>query len=135
MGDGDAADVTICDVIPDNMVFASNAYTNQSPNDGGLIGVESGVALGFSTTGLPVSPTNFMTNVMDADRAQFFPPGMQAPPTANAPLFATPLPGALNTTGVLCVNVVTGFVYIPKANAPGIPTNSYGYIRFRAKVE
>lgn len=66
--------------------------------------------------GIPLVPT--------LPRGQFFAPGTTAPASCS---------GA-NTNGAVVVKVVTSPTTLPNASAPGNPTNSYGFIRFRARV-
>lgn len=120
-----ASNVKICDLIPANTTFIPNTFNNLTPTDGGTAGAAQGIALALSTTNLPTTPTAYLTNVADADRGQFFTPG-----TVPAGLCAS---GATN--GAVVVNVVTNPTTLPNATAPGTPTNSYGFIRFRARVE
>jgi hypothetical protein len=42
-----------------------------------------------------------------------------------------PVDGANNDNGAIVVKIQD----LPKADTPGSPTNSYGFIRFRAKVK
>jgi hypothetical protein len=77
------------------------------------------LALGSTT------PTAYLTNANDSpDRGQFFAPGTTPPASYS---------GA-NTNGAVVVKVVTSPTTLPNAIAPGNPTNSYGFIRFRARV-
>lgn len=66
-----------------------------------------------------------MTNAGDSDRGEFFPAGTT--PSANC--------SASNDNGAVVVDVVTNPDTLPQATAPGVPTNSYGFIRFRARVK
>ena len=117
------------------MTFVPYSYNGLTPTDGGLSGVDSGIALALSTTVLPTTPTAYLTNTADSDRGQFYTPGTQAPAAANSGSgFTVPLPAASNFTGVVAVSVVTSPTTLPFATAPGVPINSYGFIRFQAKV-
>ncbi|MGA7937405.1 MAG: lamin tail domain-containing protein [Kovacikia sp.] len=104
-----ATNIKLCDLVPANSTFVPASFTN-SP--------ESGISL---TIG-PIS-TN-LTNVPDSDGGQFFNPGATPSVTCSA----------ANTNGAVVVNVVKSPATLPNATAPGIPSNSYGFIRFRARV-
>jgi hypothetical protein len=65
-----------------------------------------------------------LTNVPDTDGGQFFNPG--GTPSVSC--------SATNTNGAVVVNVVKSPATLPNATAPGTPTGSYGFIRFRARV-
>lgn len=130
-GGNDATNVTICDLVPANTTFISTAFNGLTPTDGGLPGVDSGIALAIGST----TPTFYLTNVADApDRGQFFSPGTQAPVACNSPSFTSPVSASSNVSGAVVVNVVTSPTTLPKANAPGNPANSYGFVRFRVRV-
>ncbi len=75
-----------------------------------------------------------MTNAADSDAGQFYPPGTSAPAAANPPGFAAPLPAASNTNGVLTVMLAASPATLPSATGPGTPAGSYGFFRFRVRV-
>jgi uncharacterized repeat protein (TIGR01451 family) len=127
--------VTLCDVLPAGVLFVDDAYTGLTPTDGGVSGADSGIALALNPTALPTAPTVYLSNIPDGDRGQFFPPGTPAPPAANPPGFATPLPGSLNVSGVVCVEVVRSPTPLPNATGAGVPPNAYGFVRFRVRVD
>lgn len=115
-GGSAAQNVTICDLVPVNSSFFSTAFN-----------ANSGIAIALSSTSLPTAPTAYLTNAnTDTDGGQFYSPG------------TTPLPAACksatNSTGAVVVQVVSGATTLPNATAPGTPANSYGFIRFQAKV-
>jgi hypothetical protein len=62
----------------------------------------------------------------DGDRGQFFPANTG---TGGATCSAT------NTNGAVVVKIVSGANMIPKATGAGTPVDSYGFMRFRAKVK
>ena len=116
-----ATNVNVCDLVPTNSTFIPNSFNGLTPTDRGLPGVDSGISLALGST----TPTGYLTNANDApDRGQFFAPGTTAPASCS---------GA-NTNGAVVVKVVTSPTTLPNAIAPGNPTNSYGFIRFRARV-
>ncbi|BAY22802.1 hypothetical protein NIES2100_25660 [Calothrix sp. NIES-2100] len=125
----DAKNMTICDLIPANTNFQTQSFNSDTgiPIDTGATGTDLGIALGWSSTSLPTTPTQRMSSDnTDGDRGQFFSANSG---TGGATCSAT------NTNGAVVVKVVSGANAIPKATVSGTPTNSYGFIRFRAKVK
>ncbi|NJL52740.1 MAG: DUF11 domain-containing protein [Hydrococcus sp. SU_1_0] len=123
-GDASAKSVNICDAVPDNMTFVKNTY-----------GVELGIGLGFNSTVLPTSPNLKLSNLLNDDQGNFYAPSTTPPAnlckkvdSANTLISVN---GANNDNGAIVVEIED----LPKADSPGSPTNSYGFIRFRAKVE
>jgi uncharacterized repeat protein (TIGR01451 family) len=120
-----ATNVSICDLVPTNSTFVSDAFNGLSPEDaGGLPGVDRGIALGLSSTSFPTAPTVYLSNVQDGDRAQFFPPGTTPPISCSG----------INSSGAVVINIITSPDSLPSATAANTPTNSYGFIRFRSRV-
>jgi len=120
-GNTPITNVNLCDLVPANSTLIPNSFKGSTPTDGGLPGVDSGIALALGST----TPTAYLTNANDApDRGQFFAPGTT--PSASC--------SGANTNGAVVVKVVTSPTTLPNAIAPGNPTNSYGFIRFRARV-
>jgi uncharacterized repeat protein (TIGR01451 family)/fimbrial isopeptide formation D2 family protein len=120
-GNTPVTNVNLCDLVPANSTLIPNSFNSLTPTDGGLPGVDSGIALALGST----TPTAYLTNANDApDRGQFFAPGTT--PSASC--------SGANTNGAIVVKVVTSPTTLPNAIAPGNPTNSYGFIRFRARV-
>jgi uncharacterized repeat protein (TIGR01451 family) len=124
-----ATNVKICDLVPQNTTFLPDAF-----------GGSQGIALASNNTSLPTAPNNFFTNSnSDSDRGGYYPPGT-APtggckkPDPNNPSSFVDITASDNTNGLVVVNVVTSPTFLPKANTAGNPTDSYGFIRFRAKV-
>jgi uncharacterized repeat protein (TIGR01451 family) len=123
-GDADAKNVKICDVVPDNMTFNKHSY-----------GTEVGINLALDTTSLPTD----LSNLIDLDEGSFYPPGTN-PPVINLCKKHNPsdpnnlinVNNANNLSGAVLINLSTA---IPPATGSGTPTNSYGFIRFRAKVK
>jgi uncharacterized repeat protein (TIGR01451 family) len=126
-GSGDAQAVKLCDRVPTEQTLVPNAFNSTPQASGGIAGDRAvEVSLGSST--LSYTTTN------DGDTVQGYAP-------------STPLPAAcgagLNPSGAMVVNVGTGATAtsgtnqggtLAPATAPGVPSNSYGFIRFRAKV-
>ena len=121
-GLGNATNVKFCDLVPTNVNFIPTAFNGMTPNDGGLPGADQGIALAIGST----TPTLYLTNVGDSDRGRFY--------TANDS--ATPSYCGTNTNGAVVVNItVPSFPNLPAATGSGTPANSYGFVRFRAKVK
>ncbi|XGV98439.1 MAG: DUF11 domain-containing protein [Leptolyngbya sp. BL-A-14] len=108
-GGAAATNINLCDLVPSNSTFVPDAFSNLP---------ESGINLTIGSTS-----TN-LTNVPDSDEGQFFNAG--ATPSVSC--------STTNTNGAVVVNVVKSPANLPNATAPGTPSNSYGFIRFRARV-
>ncbi|MGG6268486.1 beta strand repeat-containing protein [Leptolyngbya sp. AN03gr2] len=119
-GDTTANNVWLCDRVPDNTTFSSTAF-NGFPTQaaGGLPSGDRGMQWLYN------GQTESLTNVGDGDVAQYFPAG-------NNPI--SPFPsvncGGTNTNGAIVVNLGN----LSHTTAPGIPANSYGFVRFRGRV-
>ena len=131
-----AANTKICDLVPDGLEFVPTGFNNDtgiSPNTGS----DFGIVLGWDSTNTgslpsPATPLSGasllrLTGVGDADGGEFFAAGTTPSTTCTA----------ANTNGAVVVVVggTTAATGIPKATAPGTPTGSYGFFRFRAKVK
>ncbi|RUR78747.1 beta strand repeat-containing protein [Chlorogloeopsis fritschii PCC 9212] len=128
-GGGDSKNVTICDLVPANTTFQSQGFNSDTgiTIDTGATGTDLGIALGWSSSSLPTTPTQRMSSDhTDGDRGQFFPANTG---TGGATCSAT------NTNGAVVVKVVSSGNVIPKATGAGTPVDSYGFIRFRAQVK
>ncbi len=129
-GGSDVTNVKVCDLVPANTTFLSTAFNGSLPTDGGS-STDLGIALAIGNT----TPTAYLTNGSDTpDRGQFFDIGTSAPAACNSPAFSTPLAGSANGSGAVVVDVVSSPTILPKATAPGAPNNSYGFIRFKVRV-
>jgi uncharacterized repeat protein (TIGR01451 family) len=124
-GGANAANVTLCDLVPANLDFVQNAY-----------GSGKGVAVSFDdenrdgtadNSKLYLEPNSLYSNANDTDKGTFFSKGTDT--TATTPKCA--FNAAQNKDGVVAIDLGT----VPYATAQGDPTNSYGFIRFRAKVK
>ncbi|MBD2340585.1 isopeptide-forming domain-containing fimbrial protein [Calothrix sp. FACHB-156] len=133
-GTQDATNVTICDLIPSNTTFLGTAFNGLTADTGGLPQADMGIAFANSNTSLPTVPTVYMTNVADGDRGVFYAPGSTPPAICKKPVSFTTMTAADNTNGLVVVNVVKSPATLPKATGSGTPNNSYGYIRFKVKV-
>jgi fimbrial isopeptide formation D2 family protein/uncharacterized repeat protein (TIGR01451 family) len=131
-----AANTKICDLVPDGLEFVPTGFNNDtgiSPNTGS----DFGIVLGWDSTNTgslpsPATPLNGtsllrLTGVGDADGGEFFAAGTTTSTTCTA----------ANTNGAVVVVVggTAAATGIPKATAPGTPTGSYGFFRFRARVK
>ncbi|MEH2280119.1 MAG: isopeptide-forming domain-containing fimbrial protein [Nostoc sp.] len=121
-GLGNATNVKFCDLVPTNVSLIPSAFNGMTPNDGGLPGADQGIALAIGST----TPTLYLTNIGDSDRGRFY--------TANDS--ATPSYCGVNSNGAVVVNItVPSLPNLPAATGSGTPANSYGFVRFRAKVK
>jgi hypothetical protein len=124
-GTNTARNVTLCDRIPTSQIFVPGAFNSTPIAPGGSSSSDHGIAVSYNGTAYSYS------NLEDGDAAQYYFPGTTLPGACGA--------GA-NTTGAVVVNLGSGATNatggsLPNATAPGTPTTSYGWIRFRAKVE
>jgi uncharacterized repeat protein (TIGR01451 family) len=123
-GDGNAKEVKICDVVPDHMTFIKNTY-----------GVELGIGLGLDPAALPTDPNLELSNLLNDDQGDFYGPGTTPPANlckkVNSANALVNVDGTNNDNGAVVVKIPD----LPKANTPGNPMDSYGFIRFRAKVK
>jgi uncharacterized repeat protein (TIGR01451 family) len=125
-GDSPVRHVQLCDLVPVNSTFIATAFNGLTPTDGGLSGADTGIALAIGSP----TPTVYLTNVGGdgQDRGQFLAPNAAVPTSCGT---------GSNTYGAIVVDVVTDTTTpstLPNATVPGTPTNSHGFIRFRAKV-
>ncbi|GBE90456.1 lamin tail domain-containing protein [Nostoc cycadae] len=119
-GNSSVTNVKFCDLVPGNTTFIPSAFNGQTPNDG-VSGGNQGIAMAIGST----TPTVYLSNTADSDRGVFYP--------ANDP--ATPTYCGSNSNGAVVVNVTnSSLTSLPAATGQGTPTNSYGFIRFRVKI-
>ena len=114
-----ANNVQICDVIPDNMTLVESGY-----------GFNAGMSISFDGV------TTALSNEFDNDQGEFYQPNTD-PPTFCQKVDSTTgnlvtVNSGNNLSGAIVVKLDTS---LPFATGTGIPTNSYGLIRFRAKVK
>lgn len=138
-----ANNVTLCDRIPDNMTFVPTGYNAASPHptESGALPTDTGIGFASDANTLPTLPTVYLTNVNDSDRGRYYPPNDPNTPSSckllDALGNATASGTTANTNGAVVVDVVKGTGtanQLPPATAPGTPPNSYGFIRFKVKV-
>ncbi|MEY2858132.1 MAG: hypothetical protein RLZZ74_2444, partial [Cyanobacteriota bacterium] len=91
--------------------------------------------LGLDSAALPTSPNLKLSNLLNDDQGDFY--GLGTAPPTNLCKKVTPANTLVNVNGTNNDNgtVVVKIPNLPKANTPGSPTDSYGFIRFRAKVK
>ena len=104
-----ATNISLCDLVPTNSTFVPDSFSSTP---------ESGINLTLGST------STDLTNVPDTDGGQFFNPGGTPSVTCSA----------TNTNGAVVVTIVKSPANLPSATAPGTPSGSYGFIRFRARV-
>ncbi|MDB9376137.1 SdrD B-like domain-containing protein [Nodularia sphaerocarpa] len=112
-GDTTALNVLMCDRLPQNTTFIPTAFNSIAP------GADKGILLSYDSNSLA------LTGIQDTDNGQYFPIGIEATdvyPNINC--------GGSNTNGAIVVNLGN----VPNSTISGDPTNSYGFIRFRVRV-
>ncbi|MEO0969161.1 MAG: SdrD B-like domain-containing protein, partial [Cyanobacteria bacterium J06639_18] len=120
-GNNEAKKVLFCDRVPEHTTFipaAFNSFSTQAPN--GSPGAARGILWQYNNT------VESLTNTQDGDASQYFPPGVE--PTTIYPDIDC---GGNNSNGAVVVDLGD----IPNAIAPGTPTGSYGFVRFRGQVK
>ncbi len=118
-GNMDAYDMKLCDKVPDSQTFVPDAFNLETPAPNGGVGVNRGILVDFN--GARVSHSNDA----DGDFAQYYPPGSTLPAACNGAVAQT------EDNGAIVVNLGD----LPMATSAGNPLDSYGFIRFRAKVK
>lgn len=120
-GLSNAFGLTLCDRVPEFTTYQRNTYNNQPNQDpGGIAGSGRGMMLGLGTSEVS------LTNGPDGDQGYYFEPGVD--PTTTLPDINC---DGTNNNGAVAVQVSSA---VSNATAAGVPANSYGYIRFTAKV-
>ncbi|WP_084149999.1 DUF11 domain-containing protein [Picosynechococcus sp. NKBG042902] len=112
-GNAPASNIKICDRLSQYLDYSPDAY-----------GSSMGIKLNFNN-----SETN-LTGVADVDAGQFFGPDL-TPSGCIRPDNLQPMTAADNPNGTLRVELAN----VDPATSPATPANSYGYIRFRARVK
>ncbi|MBD2101034.1 DUF11 domain-containing protein [Leptolyngbya sp. FACHB-261] len=102
-----AQSVNVCDLVPTNTTFSPNAFASGS-----------GIAKAFGSA----TATNLTNTGTDADGGQFISSGGTLPSSVNC--------SASNTNGTVIISLGD----VPNSTGPGTPSTSYGFIRFRARV-
>ncbi len=135
MGETDASKLRICDLIPTYTTFLPTAFNGSTPRDGGLLNANLGIAISLDNTNFSSTPTAFITNIADGDRGEFFDAGKK--PSMDC----SRSNNGVNDNGAVVVNMVNkdnaNQDIIPTANVDQTqpkPTSSYGFIRFKVKI-
>jgi uncharacterized repeat protein (TIGR01451 family) len=128
-GDTTANNLFICDRVPENVSFIPTAFNSFiTKNSAGLLSSDRGILWRYNGN------IESLTNIKDGDGAQYFPPGIEPSTVYNDPNNPSKkvvnCDGA-NTNGAIIVNLGD----LPNATGSGIPSNSYGFIRFRGTVK
>ncbi|MEM6590861.1 MAG: SdrD B-like domain-containing protein, partial [Cyanobacteria bacterium P01_C01_bin.73] len=116
-GDRAAESVAFCDLVPEYTTMVSTAF-NAAPatqDNGGIPGADRGIVLGLG------SDEFSMTNVADGDRGVYVQPGDPTGLDCGGP----------NSNGAVVVFIGD----IPNASGNPNPNTSYGFVRFRARVQ
>lgn len=114
-GNTSARNTELCDRIPPNQDFVHTAFNGATAASGGIISGNRGILV--SIGGVATAHTN----LSDGDMARYYEPGEVLPTSCGT---------GVNTNGAILVNLGI----LPAATAPGIPTNSHGFVRFRVKM-
>ncbi|MEA5567035.1 hypothetical protein [Anabaena sp. UHCC 0399] len=117
-GLSNAVKVKLCDLVPNNTTFLPTAFNGLTPNDGGLADADQGMAMAVDST----TPTVYFSNVADSDRGTFYPAN-----DPNTPSFCNNIGN--NTNGAVVVEITRNSIL------PTLSPDSYGFVRFRAKVK
>lgn len=100
--------LSFCDLVPGNTTFSPNSFASGQ-----------GIQLAIGSTVTP------LTNVPDGDKGEYFVPNSTPSSTCSSS----------NTNGAVVVNVVKGTEQLSNATGAGTPSDSYGFVRFRAKAK
>jgi choice-of-anchor A domain-containing protein/uncharacterized repeat protein (TIGR01451 family) len=119
-GDTEAKNVLFCDRVPSNVSFIPTAFNSQPAATGGIVGGDRGILAQINGV------TGAFSNVQDGDSAQYFSPG-----TNPASVYPNINCGGTNDNGAIVFRLGN----LPPATAPGTPTASYGWVRFRGRVK
>jgi uncharacterized repeat protein (TIGR01451 family) len=112
-----ANDVSICDFVPANQTYIRTGYNSSAfvADAGGFAGSNYGIAFQTANNAAPLKATN----TGDCDRGQFYSSG-----------FPASCAGTNSGRGAVVVNIGN----VSNATGAGTPANSYGFIRFKAKI-
>ena len=132
-GDEDVNDLKICDLIPENMTFVNNSFDRGS-----------GIALGLDDRTPATTATN-LSNTVDTDEGAFYAPATVPQDVddnslckkagtevdANGNSILVDIEATDNVNGAVVVELDS----VPDVENPGNPADSYGFVRFRARVK
>ena len=123
-GNAPAENVQICDRIPTNQSFVSNAYNHLPQASSGSFASDRGIVIfhNLDSGSLDDDVPLAHTNVSDGDSARYYAPGEPLPASCG---------GAVNDNGAIVVDLGD----VPNATSPGNPVASYGSVRFQARVD
>ncbi len=122
-GEDVANNVLMCDRVPTNVTFNPTAFNTGVPADpNGISTANRGIVVNVGGNSLA------LTGVADGDRARYFPPGVEP---NSVPEFSGINCNGANINGAVVVNLGN----LNSATAPGVPADSYGFVRFRARVK
>ncbi|MEM7554623.1 MAG: SdrD B-like domain-containing protein [Cyanobacteria bacterium P01_A01_bin.84] len=127
-GDDEAKSVLLCDRVPSNTTFIPTAFNSEPNQATGGLNSDRGILWNYDGN------IESLSNAQDGDVAQYFPPGVEPSSIYFDPNFPNKKLidcGGDNINGAVVVNLGN----LPNATAPGTPTKSYGFIRFRGKVK
>jgi uncharacterized repeat protein (TIGR01451 family) len=116
-----AKGVQMCDRIPSHQTFVPDTFNSltAAPNTTPVLPIgDRGIEVSQGSTAYGY------TNIGDGDTARYYPPGSTLPSACTQPA----LPEDNGAIVVTLGNVLN-------ATAPGTPTESYGFFRFRARVK
>jgi uncharacterized repeat protein (TIGR01451 family) len=123
-GDQYAKNVAVCDLIPTNQSYVPTTYNSAYTAQTGTIGVDRGLLTLNGGLG------QILTGIADSDGGRYYPPGTTLP-NACKPTPTSPIPP--NPNGAVVFNLGDLQVATPIGTTPN--PNSYGYVRFRARVQ
>jgi uncharacterized repeat protein (TIGR01451 family) len=132
-GDTMAQKALFCDLVPQNMAFLPDAYSNvpaakgPSPLPGVTTAGERGIVLGVGTqsTTSPYPILVSLSNASDGDAGQYVAPGVELT-TIDARLGGC----GTNNNGAIVVHLDD----LPPATSAGDPPGAYGFIRFTGRI-
>ncbi|MEO0541045.1 MAG: hypothetical protein AAFZ80_09300, partial [Cyanobacteria bacterium P01_A01_bin.105] len=128
-GDTTAENVRFCDYVPLDTAFLPNSFNGNSPATGGIPGADLGIEV------FQGGVAAFYTGAIDGDGAVYFPPGTDP---ANDSRFANidcegdGNSANANPNGAIAVDL--GDI-LNASSATTVANDSYGYVRFRARVQ
>ncbi|MGB5915884.1 MAG: hypothetical protein WBG63_13535, partial [Phormidesmis sp.] len=129
-GNAEAKSVLLCDRIPTNTTFISDAFNSSLPASPGA-GVR-GLVLGFDGSEVALTNANDGDEIAETGGnnngigGYYFSAG-----TEPSTLFPNINCGGSNDNGAIVVDLSD----IPNATGEGTPANSYGFIRFRVAID
>ena len=115
-----ANNTTFCDRIPANTNFVADTFNSGYTANSMGLPADRGILWQYNGT------IQSLTNISDGDAATYFFPGVE-PSTVYPNINCQ----GSNTNGAIVVNLGS----LPNATGAGTPASSYGFVRFRAKVQ